>query len=93
MVIAYLLLSTGSAIFLIFYLCYQRRKTLRQRAAVICLVNHHIRNAMQMLYTDDLTPPQSAKLREVAIRVDWTLREVLEEEHLKQEYYRPAKTG
>ena len=62
---------------------YQERELLRQRqsAAIIEQMNHHIRNALQVIVSraslDQSTRPELQQIDEAVARIDWALREIL----------------
>lgn len=61
----------------------QERELLRQRqsAMVIEQMNHHIRNALQVIVAraslDQSTRPELEQIDEAVARIDWALREIL----------------
>lgn len=78
-----LLLALLAAIFVLTLQWQHERELQRQRqsAAVISRMNHHIRNALQVIvYRLDPGTRDSEELREVRAsvdRIDWALREIL----------------
>lgn len=62
---------------------YQERELRRQRqsAAVIDQMNHHIRNALQVIVAraslDRRDTPELEQINEAVARIDWALREIL----------------
>jgi len=58
----------------------QRARAMARRLEVIESMNHHVRNALQVIaYTSYLSgrPEEISKLREAMDRVDWALKEIL----------------
>jgi hypothetical protein len=80
-----------------------RRKLVRERLHTIAEMNHHIRNALQVITYATASEPQSGSvelIRESVERIEWALREVLpghvtsseaDAEQEKQE--QPARVG
>jgi len=62
---------------------YQERELRRQqqRAAIIDQMNHHIRNALQVIVAraslDRRDTPELEQINEAVARIDWALREIL----------------
>ncbi len=57
-----------------------RRKLVRERLHTIAEMNHHIRNALQVITYATASEPQSGSvdlIRESVERIEWALREVL----------------
>jgi hypothetical protein len=57
----------------------QRRERLRQRVAAISEMNHHVRNALQIisLSSHGKSQEEIAAIRESVNRIQWALRELL----------------
>ncbi len=79
------LLGIFAALILFFVLQHRdtQRELIRQKqyAAIIADLNHHIRNAMQVIvYRTELGLqgiPELQEIREAVNRIDWALREIL----------------
>lgn len=74
-------LLTSSLIGVLFYLYgHARRKELGRRLETIALMNHHIRNALQVIsasnYIADRTREMGA-IEDAVNRIQWALREIL----------------
>ena len=70
-------LVAGSA--MLFYERYRSRE-LRKKAETIRLMNHHVRNALQVIYaaSDSLhTEKDTTRVCNAVKRIEWALREVL----------------
>jgi len=72
------------AALLVFFLQRQQERELRrqrQSAAVIEQMNHHIRNALQVIVAraslDHHNRPELRQIDEAVARIDWALREIL----------------
>ncbi len=60
------------------YIAHQRRLADLRRFAVIGEMNHHIRNALQVLAYEPFLPDRSSEMAQQAIkRIEWVLTEVL----------------
>jgi signal transduction histidine kinase len=79
-------LSDGVAAVVIGVLCYwlvrlhqDRRRQLRDRVEMIADMNHHVRNALQIisLTSHGKTQEEIAAIRESVGRIQWALRELL----------------
>lgn len=79
-------LSDGISASVIGVLCYwlvrlqqDRREQLRQRLEVIAGLNHHVRNALQViaLTSHGKTKEEIAAIRESVGRIQWALKELL----------------
>lgn len=75
----------------------QHRRELRRQAAKLALIgemNHHIRNALQVILGSTihtLDPAVAEKIRESTRRIEWALREILPADEVKKPVpYRPA---
>ena len=75
-----------------------RRRLVRNRLEVIADMNHHIRNALQVISYGTAThggKQETEMMRESIHRIEWALREVLPgylpETHIPQEPAPPAK--
>jgi hypothetical protein len=58
----------------------RRRRELQRRMEMICLMNHHVRNSLQLISyaaTSGDREEHLAKVRGAIERIDWALREVL----------------
>lgn len=58
----------------------QRRRDLRQKAETIRLMNHHVRNALQVIYAASYslnTEKDTARVCDAVRRIEWALCEVL----------------
>jgi signal transduction histidine kinase len=68
-------------VFLLFLRLYrQQRATLRQRVEVIANMNHHVRNALQVIEFNSYSTSDQEKLgaiRSSVNRIQWALRELL----------------
>jgi hypothetical protein len=69
---------------LVFFLQRQQERELhqqRQSATVIEQMNHHIRNALQVIVTraslDHEAKPELQQINDAVARIDWALREIL----------------
>jgi hypothetical protein len=62
---------------------HQERELLRQRQSAIVIeqMNHHIRNALQVIVAraslDQRDTPELAQIHDAVARIDWALREIL----------------
>lgn len=58
----------------------QRRRELRRQLEIICQMNHHVRNALQLISYAQSSEDRAEhvqKVRSAIERIDWALREVL----------------
>ncbi|MBV8206509.1 MAG: hypothetical protein JO041_06935 [Acidobacteria bacterium] len=65
---------------LVFIFATIRNRYVARRLEVIAAMNHHVRNALQVIsYAQYIRsePEQLAQMREAVQRIDWALREVL----------------
>src|SRR5258708_5700639 len=73
-------LSTAFVVLLIFSYEFRRKKRIRERLEVIQLMNHHVRNALQVIA---LSPHSKQRedsvvmIQESVARIEWALREIL----------------
>ena len=72
-------LVIGALSYRVFRLQQQRRDYVRQKLEVIADMNHHVRNALQVisLSTHGSDQEQIATVRESVNRIQWALRELL----------------
>jgi signal transduction histidine kinase len=64
----------------------ERRELVRERLSVIAEMNHHIRNALQVIsfYSDRKQDAETlAMLQQAVTRIEWALKEVLPGEHVE----------
>jgi len=57
-----------------------RQRELRKKAEMIRLMNHHVRNALQVIYASSYslnTEKDTTRVGEAVKRIEWALREVL----------------
>jgi len=55
----------------------RRRRYLASRLQVIALMNHHVRNALQVIKFAHLSDQQVRMIEDAVARIEWALREVL----------------
>lgn len=69
----------GALSYRVFRLQQQRRNYVRQKLEVIADMNHHVRNALQVisLSTHGSDQEQITAIRESMNRIQWALRELL----------------
>ena len=72
----------GAAVAGLLVFVYERRRSrdLRRRLQVISLMNHHVRNALQVISYSGYAPDQQQQLKHIhdaVARIDWALREIL----------------
>ena len=73
-------LSTAFVVLLILSYEYRRRKRIRERLEVIQLMNHHVRNALQIIALSPHSKQRDeslAMIQESVARIEWALREIL----------------
>jgi hypothetical protein len=73
---------------------YRRAKYLQERLKTIELMNHHVRNALQVIVDSLYIQGHSEQLEEIrdsVKRIDWALREILPGRVLDQ-YHAPEKS-
>jgi hypothetical protein len=73
-------LSTSFVVLLILSYEYRRRRRIRERLEVIELMNHHVRNALQIIALSPHSKEREESLvmiRESVARIEWALREIL----------------
>ncbi len=73
------LVGIGAGLLVLLYERRQRRNMIRQ-LEVIRLMNHHVRNSLQVISFASSVPQHQEladKVREAVGRIDWALREVL----------------
>jgi uncharacterized membrane protein YbaN (DUF454 family) len=78
----------GIVLFVILTLFDKAKEHERRRARMIAGMNHHIRNALQVIQyglTDNATMP-AEYVRDAINRIEWALREVLPDEEAGKEY-------
>lgn len=68
-------------VFIILRLQERELRRQRQSAVVIGQMNHHIRNALQVIVTraslDHQSKPELLQIHDAVARIDWALREIL----------------
>ncbi|MCU1306402.1 MAG: hypothetical protein JWN45_1097 [Acidobacteriaceae bacterium] len=72
--------SAAMVIFLIITYERRRRRRIRERLEVIQLMNHHVRNALQVIALSPHSHEREenvAMIRESVARIEWALREIL----------------
>jgi hypothetical protein len=73
-------LSAAFVILLISSYEYRRKKRIRERLEVIQLMNHHVRNALQVIALSPHSKQREegvAMIQESVARIEWALREIL----------------
>jgi hypothetical protein len=72
-------LVIGSLSYHLIRLQHQRRERLRQRVAAIADMNHHVRNALQVISLSfhGKSQDEISAIRESVNRIQWALRELL----------------
>ena len=78
-IVANALIGVGVGLLVLLYEQRQRRNIIR-RLEVIRLMNHHVRNSLQVISFAASVPQQEEftdKLRSAVERIEWALREVL----------------
>ena len=64
----------------VFWFERARSRSLRERWQIIALMNHHVRNALQVIAYSANVPPDPQKISQIqdaVSRIEWALREVL----------------
>jgi len=62
---------------LLFFEERRRRRYLAQRLEVIALMNHHVRNALQVIKYAHYSADELKIIEESVARIEWALREIL----------------
>jgi hypothetical protein len=73
-------LSMAFVVLLILSYEFRRRKRIRERLEVIQLMNHHVRNALQIIALSPHSKQREeslAMIQESVARIEWALREIL----------------
>jgi hypothetical protein len=74
------IVSATFVVFLIITYERRRRKRIRERLEVIQLMNHHVRNALQIIALSPHSHQREeslALIQEAVSRIEWALREIL----------------
>jgi hypothetical protein len=86
----------GAVVVGLLVLGYERHRLrqLMQRLQTIASMNHHVRNALQVIMYSAYVPPdreQLTRIRHAVERIEWALQEVLPNENLDiDDEWRPA---
>src|SRR6476620_3392597 len=73
------LIGVGAGLLVLFYERRQRQNLIR-KLEVIRMMNHHVRNSLQVIDFASYAPQKEAhteKVRDAVERIEWALREVL----------------
>jgi hypothetical protein len=74
------IVSASFVVFIIITYERRRRERIRERLEVIQLMNHHVRNALQVIALSPHSHERDesvAMIRESVARIEWALREIL----------------
>jgi len=73
------IVSASVAGLLVFFYSRHRDRVLAQRLKVIDLMNHHVRNALQVIVNAQFSmPEEQVRVIDTAVkRIDWALRKIL----------------
>jgi hypothetical protein len=73
------IVSASVAGLLVFFYSRQRDRAMTEKLKVIDLMNHHVRNALQVIVNAQFSmPEEQVKVIDTAVkRIDWALRKVL----------------
>ncbi len=69
-----------AAAFLVMFYEVRQQKNIMRKLEIVRLMNHHVRNSLQVIYYAASTPQQeelAADVRNAVERIEWALREVL----------------
>jgi hypothetical protein len=78
---------------LVFWYEHARSRYVMERLKTIALMNHHVRNALQVIALSTHMPPdaeQIARMKDAVERIEWALREVLPGQVLDFDQHRKA---
>ena len=78
-IVDHALVGIGAGLLVLLYERRQRRNIIR-KLEVIGMMNHHVRNSLQVISFAASAPPREEdvnKIRDAVDRIDWALREVL----------------
>jgi hypothetical protein len=73
------IVSASVAGLLVFFYARQRDRVLAEKLKVIDLMNHHVRNALQVIVNAQFSmPEEQVQVIDTAVkRIDWALRKIL----------------